>query len=293
MTEIGKKLRDQGLIHSTVVFKFITRIIGKGGQLKSGDYSINGRQSLMEIIYKLDKGVGVLVTLREGLRMSEIFKILEENGIGKIKAYETLSRDQKFISTFKLYHKLKNLEGFLFPETYYFSKKDNEKNVLRKIIMTFKKKLPEFFSKKSKKVGLTSYEAIILASIIEKETGVAKERKLISSVFHNRLKKKMRLETDPSVIYGIKSFDGNLTRWHLRKKTPYNTYRIKGLPPTPIANPGLASILAALSPQGSNFLFFVAKGNGDHQFSVKYKDHLKAVDYYQKRHRNRKNYKSY
>jgi UPF0755 protein len=137
------------------------------------------------------------------------------------------------------------------------------------------------FSRRASELDMSLHEIATLASIIEKETGNEKERTIISSVFHNRLKRKMRLETDPSVIYGIKNFDGNITRADLKNKTPYNTYIIKGLPPGPIANPGLKSIKAALYPADTDFLFFVSKKDGSHYFSKTYKEHKKAVQKFQ------------
>jgi UPF0755 protein len=135
---------------------------------------------------------------------------------------------------------------------------------------------------------LTVHEVVTLASIIEKETGDPSERPLIASVFHNRLKKRMRLESDPTVIYGIKNFNGNLTRKDLRTRTPYNTYMNRGIPPGPIANPGLASIEAALYPADTGYLFFVAKKDGTHYFSTNIKDHNRAVYRYQLRRRSKK-----
>jgi UPF0755 protein len=129
--------------------------------------------------------------------------------------------------------------------------------------------------------GFTVHQAVTLASIIEKETGVPAERRLISSVFHNRLKKRMRLESDPTVIYAIKDFDGNLTRKHLATRTPYNTYRIGGLPAGPIANPGRESLEAAIYPADTPYVYFVSKKDKTHQFSTNLKDHNKAVRKYQ------------
>jgi UPF0755 protein len=187
--------------------------------------------------------------------------------------------------------KSKTLEGFLFPETYKFSKASTEKTILKKMVDTFFQKLPVNYEQLAKKVGLTFYEAIILASIIEKETSVPAERTLIASVFHNRLKQRMRLQTDPTVIYGIKNFDGNLTRKQLRTRTPYNTYINYGLPPTPIANPGLESLMAAVKPANSNYIYFVAKGDGTHAFSVNYQQHKRAVAKFQRR--RKRNYRSF
>ena len=159
------------------------------------------------------------------------------------------------------------------------------------MIKTFLRNIPKDYEQLANKVGLTYYEALILASIIEKETSIASERRIISSVFHNRLTKNMRLQTDPTVIYGIKNFDGNLTRRQLRTKTPYNTYIVEGLPPTPICNPGLASLMAAVQPVSTSYLFFVAKGDGTHKFTTNYRDHYRWVRKFQKGRRT--NYRSF
>jgi UPF0755 protein len=155
------------------------------------------------------------------------------------------------------------------------------------MVETFFRKIPNDYEQQAKKVKLTFYEAVILASIIEKETSVAEERKLVASVFHNRLQSNMRLQTDPSVIYGIDNFDGNLTRKQLRANNPYNTYVHFDLPPTPIANPGLDSLIAAVQPSATDYLYFVAKGDGTHEFTSNYRDHKSAVGKYQKRRNNR------
>ena len=140
---------------------------------------------------------------------------------------------------------------------------------------------------RAKELGFTTKEFVTLASIIEKEGGPKEERTLISAVFHNRLKKGIKLQSDPTVIYGIKGFDGNIKRKHLREKTPYNTYRIKGLPPGPISNPGMDSLLAALYPASVDYLFFVSKNNGTHHFSSNLTSHNKAVLKYQIKRRKR------
>ena len=154
---------------------------------------------------------------------------------------------------------------------------------------TPRKKAGDTLTTAGKSGSLSPYKILVLASIIEKETGAGHERPLISAVFHNRLKRKMPLASDPTVIYGISDFDGNLKRIHLRTKTPYNTYKIRGLPPTPIANPGMKSINAAISPAKVNFLYFVSKGDGTHFFSKDYKTHNRAVYKYQiLRHRRKR-----
>ncbi|RZF80081.1 endolytic transglycosylase MltG [Pseudoalteromonas sp. CO325X] len=180
------------------------------------------------------------------------------------------------------------LEGRFFPDTYHYHGGDHAVQLLTRAYRKMEIELDQAWQQRSSSSPLNSAdEALILASIIEKETGVAGERPLIASVFVNRLNKGMRLQTDPTVIYGIgPEFDGNITRAHLREKTPYNTYRIDGLPPTPIAMPSKAALVAAVQPQQSDYYYFVAKGDGSHQFSKRLEDHNRAVRQYQLKSRN-------
>ena len=149
------------------------------------------------------------------------------------------------------------------------------------MISTFNKTFNDKWKARAKKIGLSVHEVVILASIIEKETGDGKERPIISSVFHNRLKRHMRLESDPTVIYGVSDYHGRIRYKHLRRVTPYNTYKIDGLPAGPIANPGAQSLKAALYPAQTNYLFFVSKNDTTHKFSTNLKDHNRAVKKYQ------------
>ena len=172
-------------------------------------------------------------------------------------------------------------EGYLFPDTYYFSQDVTPKQIITSMVNQFRMTFKDEWEIRAHALGFTMHEIITLASIIEKETGVASERPVIASVFHNRLRKKMRLASDPTVIYGIKVFNGNITKKDLNRLTPYNTYMIRGLPPGPIANPGAESIKAALYPAKTNLLYFVAKFDKTHQFSATLADHNRAVRKYQ------------
>ncbi|MDP6626047.1 MAG: endolytic transglycosylase MltG, partial [Nitrospinota bacterium] len=179
-----------------------------------------------------------------------------------------------------------SLEGYLFPDTYYFEKKISDYDILKKMVDAFRKKIMiQEIMVEAKKSNLSLHEIVTLASVIEKETGKEEERPLISAVFHNRLRKKMRLQSDPTVIYAIRNFDGNLRKKDLRIDSPYNTYRYAGLPPGPIANPGLSSIKTAMQPAKANYLYFVSKKDGEHKFSSTLKEHNQAVLKYQKRRR--------
>ena len=177
-------------------------------------------------------------------------------------------------------------EGFIFPETYSFSRPVTAHEIVERIVEEGRKRLDERlkgWKERGQQLGFNPYQVLVLASIIEKETGKPEERGVISSVFHNRLRIAMPLQSDPTVIYGIQNFDGNLTKEHLKTPGPYNTYLNTGLPPTPICNPGLDAIKAAVYPEDTDYLYFVGKGDGSHQFSATYKEHQRAVDNFQRR----------
>ena len=176
---------------------------------------------------------------------------------------------------------MEHLEGYLFPETYTLIRQEtDEASVLRQMVAQFER---EWATIRPAEPGpMTRHQLVTLASIVEKETGVAEERPLIARVFLNRLQRNMRLQSDPTVIYGIPDFTGNLTRAHLRQATPYNTYVIPALPPGPICNPGRAALEAVLRPADANALYFVSKNDGTHVFSTNLADHNRAVRTYQK-----------
>ena len=295
LNKISDLLEKEKVIYSANLFKVFVILTGKGRKIRSGQYVLEEKFSLYQLLNLLEQGKEelVAVTIPEGRNMKEIFEILSKSKIENSKNYHAVSKDKSLIQEVSVSGKISTLEGFLFPETYMFSPRASEEVILRKMIQVFWKSLPDNFAQKSNKVGLTMYQAIILASIIEKETSVETERTTISSVFHNRLKRRMPLATDPTVIYGIKNFSGNLTRKHLRTRTPYNTYLNVGLPPSPIASPGIKSLLAAVTPSKTDYLYFVATGDGKHKFSKTYREHNKAVNKYQRYGRKTKNYRSY
>ena len=219
------------------------------------------------------------LTIPEGLTITEIAGRIEKAGYCSRQAFIELCNDPQVVASFHI--KGKSLEGFLYPDTYFFPGQTDCRTVAEAMVDRFKTVFTEEWRNRAKALGMNVYEVVTLASIIEKETGDASERPVIASVFHNRLKKKMRLESDPTVIYGIKNFDGNIRRIHLRTVTPYNTYQIKGLPAGPIANPGALAIKAALYPAETDYLFFVSKKDTTHYFSKTIKEHNRAVRKYQ------------
>lgn len=286
---ISLYLQQKGLIRYPWAFKLLTRIKGFGNRLKAGEYRLSASMSPAEILDKIAGGKVIQhpVTIPEGYNVYEIGKLLEIHNIAKKESFVSMAFDPGVIDSFGF--NTKSLEGYLFPDTYYFEKNVSEYDILEKFVNTFRKKVmtPEIMSEVEKS-NLSFHKIITLASLIEKETGMGEERTLISAVFYNRLKKRMRLQCDPTVIYAIKNFDGNLRKKDLDIDSPYNTYRYRGLPPGPIANPGVASIKSALHPKDVNYLYFVAKKNGEHKFSNTLKEHNKAVLKYQLRRKGRK-----
>jgi UPF0755 protein len=191
-----------------------------------------------------------------------------------------LAKDPQFVKSLGI--PSERVEGYLYPDTYRFTPKSDPKDIITAMVSVFRKKTDRLdFSKAPQ--DLNEFQVLTLASVVEKETGAAQERPLIAGVFINRLKKRMRLQSDPTTIYGIyESFDGNLRKRDLLQKTPYNTYKIPALPKGPISNPGLLSIKAVLNPDAHQFLYFVSLNNGRHYFSKTYKEHKGAVEKYQK-----------
>ncbi|MCO7249768.1 endolytic transglycosylase MltG [Pseudoalteromonas sp. Ps84H-4] len=241
-------------------------------------------------LYKLDTSAVIdnIRRINEGAQVSFSFTIIEGQPLREVVAniakqpHLTQDLDPENLAT-QISNTQENLEGWLFPDTYHYHSEDSASGLLKRAYSKMQQELEAAWQKRAPDLVLNSpYEALILASIIEKETGLASERPLISAVFTNRLKTNMRLQTDPTVIYGIGAdFDGDIKRKDLTTYTPYNTYKIKGLPPTPIAMPSKAALLAAVNPPESEYVYFVSKGDGSHQFSKTLQEHNRAVKQYQ------------
>jgi UPF0755 protein len=274
-------LMVSGIVKSPLRFRLLARFKGYDKHIKVGEYRVSTQMSPEEILEALVSGRSVLYrfTIPEGYNLYQIAEVIEQNGWGSREKFLLLTNDPEFTQSLGI--EAQTLEGYLFPETYFFPKNINLKKIITAMADRFHKVFSDQWGKRAEEIGLTVHQVVTLASIIEKETGDVSERPIISSVFHNRLKKRMRLESDPTVIYGIKNFNGNITRKDLNTPTPYNTYKIKGLPPGPIASPGEKSIEAVLYPAGTKFIFFVSKKNGTHHFSRTLSEHRKAVRKYQ------------
>jgi len=279
---VSTDLADRGLIKNARAFQVLAMLKRVQNQVQVGEFELSAKMTAGEILSELTRGRSIqyAVTIPEGHRISEIAAVLEEKGLAGRESFISLTRDPEVIASYGL--DAPGLEGYLFPDTYHFSKFTTERTILNVMVATFKERvmLPEVLER-AQALNLSLHQAVTLASLIEKETGVAEERPLISSVFHNRLAINMKLQTDPTVIYALENFDGNLRKKDLFIDSPYNTYLYPGLPPGPIANPGLESILAALSPAKTDYLFFVSRQDGSHQFSTNLPDHNRAVSKYQ------------
>ena len=220
-------------------------------------------------------------TIPEGHTTFQIAELLDNLGFANRETFLQLAFDKQCVSELKI--EADNLEGYLFPNTYNIHRGMNEKEIIWEMVEEFWQVMTPDLQEEIRQKGFTIHEIVTLASIIEKEAQVGEERELISAVYNNRLKIKMKLDSDPTVIYGLKNFNGNLTKADLQSESPYNTYRRRGLPPGPIANPGEASILAAIHPADVKYLYFVSRNDGTHEFSNSYREHIRAVRKYQKR----------
>jgi UPF0755 protein len=285
LKRVSEILEQEGIIKNRHFFILLTTALGKKAKIKAGEYEFHTRMLPLEVLDALVKGQVKphLVTIPEGYTLSQIAQLLEDLNLVEKKEFLQKASSSVFINTLGLSPFAgSNLEGYLFPDTYHLFKEMDPEEVIQMMVHQFKKVFEADLAHRASELGISEREAVILASIIEKETPLPGEKPLISAVFHNRLKRKIPLQSDPTVIYGIKNFNGNLTKEHLMKPTPYNTYLIVGLPPTPICNPGKDSLLAAVRPAPVPYLYFVSKNDGTHLFSSDIEEHNRAVWKYQK-----------
>ena len=282
---INYNLKKKGMIGSAGIFHRYCQASNILTKFKAGRYLIKPGLNMLDMIDTLVYGtpLGIELTIPEGKNIFEIGKILEKKEITTYKQFIQLAKSKEMAQYYQVPGE--NMEGHLYPDTYRFDKNTPAKKVIEAMLYIFKERTKNVDFSSS---FLSKYQVITLASIVEKETGAKWERPVIAGVFHNRLKRGMRLQSDPTTIYGIfENYNGNLRKKHLLQKTPYNTYKIKGLPAGPISNPGLASIKAVLKPAQHGYLYFVSKNDGTHVFTSTYKEHLKAVQIHQKTWKNR------
>jgi UPF0755 protein len=284
---VARNLESERLVRHAWAFEALARYRGLAGELRAGEYDLSPHLATGEILERIAEGRvrTYRVVIPEGLTAAEIAERLEEVGLADAAEFLAAVRAQELVDELDV--EGESLEGYLFPETYQLARGLPVEEIARAMVAQFRAVWPEV-APASETLGLSMLETVTLASIIEKETGAPGERPLIAAVFHNRLRRGMRLDSDPTVIYGIPRFDGNLIRAHLEDAgNPYNTYQIRGLPPGPIANPGAEALRAAVEPADANYLYFVSRNDGTHEFSSNYAQHAAAVDRYQRRGRSR------
>lgn len=281
---IAEQLGRAGVIKYPPLFTIFARVKHIDRHVKAGEYEFGDGLSAMDVLRKLEKGECKLykITLIEGWTIFQMADYLSKQPFstpGFPAGFIKSSSDKFFVRSLGI--NADSAEGYLFPNTYLIERPGAPELLVGRLIEEFKKNYIPEFKERADQIGMTEEQVVTLASIIEKETGSDAERGLVSSVFHNRLKKNMPLQSDPTVIYAIKNYDGNIRKSDLSNPSPYNTYMHQGLPPGPIANPGLASIKAALWPAVTDYLYFVARGDGTHEFTTNLVDHNKAVTKYQ------------
>ncbi|RMH31486.1 MAG: endolytic transglycosylase MltG [Nitrospirae bacterium] len=279
-------LSSQGLLKHPTLFEIVARMTGQDRKIIPGEYRLHSDMSPLTLLSYLVEGrvLQHAVTIPEGFTMVQIAELLDEHGLTNRHEFLRVCRDASFIRTLGIGvpTNAPSLEGYLFPDTYFLTRRMSPHDIVRMFVRRFNKVFTEELRMRARDIGLTVHEVLTLASIIEKETSLPEERPVISGVFHNRLRRRMPLQSDPTVIYALKEFDGNLRKQDLVLESPYNTYRVIGLPPGPIANPGKAAILAALYPQETDYVYFVSRNDGSHQFSVTLAEHNAAVERYQR-----------
>ncbi len=281
LIQVAHQLTENGVIRHSYSLRLLSHWLRPGEQIKAGTYTFTDSAKPARVLDRLISGDmdKVSLTIPEGFTLEQIVCRIAAAGYGNADKLYELAHDTSFIQSLQL--NSSSLEGYLFPETYLFAPGIKEAALLKMMVLQFRKHLDNLLLADAQKLGLNLHQLVTLASIIEKETAQPAEMPLIASVFHNRLKRGIPLQTDPTVIYGIKNFDGNLTRKHLQTPGPYNTYLNHGLPPGPIASPGLSALQAAAHPADSAYLYFVARGDGNHQFSKTLQEHNAAVRKYQ------------
>jgi UPF0755 protein len=278
---VVRKLREQKVITNENLFSMWARLTGVEKKIHWGLYRFDAPLPPREVLNRMIMGKGVFqsVTIPEGLTVKEIADLLATLQIVDKEQFLAEAADPELLASLGLQDT--GIEGYLFPNTYHFTPATPARDILFAMAEQFRKVFNPLLDQQSEEIELTPHEIITLASIIEKETGIEAERPLVSAVFYNRLKFHMPLQSDPTVIYGLKEFNGNLTKKDLQASNPYNTYRIPALPPGPICNPSLSSLKAALHPAQVPYLYFVSKNDGTHLFSETLEAHNQAVKTYQ------------
>ncbi len=284
---VSNLLADAGVVTDADYFYWFLRYREAAPSLRAGEYRFHTNLTPDGVLDVLANAPEVTrpITFPEGLRIEEMAAIVEESGFGTAAEYVELARDSGYIAAAGLPvdPPPRSLEGFLLPDTYEFSRDVNTRMIVDKQLRGFLTLWDERRVARAAELKLSANEVVTLASVVEKETGAPAERPHIAGVFHLRLKKGMKLQSDPTIIYGLKDYDGDIRYSDIRRPHPWNTYVIDGIPPSPIAAPGRAAIDAVLWPEDTRDLFFVSRNDGSHHFSETYSEHARMVRKYQSR----------
>jgi UPF0755 protein len=278
---IAATLQKEGIIRYRGYFEIIGRLQGISRKVRTGYYGLNTNMNMWDVLAAMRKGkiIEYEVVIPEGYNLYQIGWTLSGTPlISDPQQFITLVKNKDYVRSLGV--EADTLEGYLFPDTYYLPKGIKLEDIPKKMVQRYKAVFDDSYRDRGKALGFTENQVLTLASIVEKEAKVDSEQKLISAVYHNRLKIGMKLQADPTAVYGTKAWITKVTREDLKRKSPYNTYLHKGLPPGPIANPGRGAILATLYPENVDYLFFVAQGDGSHFFSKDFGDHEKAINRY-------------
>jgi len=286
LSQVGALLQEKGVISSRFLFKVVALIRGEQRSVKAGDYALKTGSDCGDVLDLLISGKTLMFsfTVPEGYNIFQVADLFNQQGIMTKEEFLAAARDQSLIA--ELGVEGASLEGYLFPDTYFCrpSEKGDGKLMIRRMVQRFRDVYNKNVKETADKYGWNMFQVVTLASLVEKEARES-EHPLVAAVFHNRLRVNMKLQSDPTVIYGIKPMGAKITRADLDRKHPYNTYQNAGLPPGPIANPGKASLIAAVRPADVDYLYFVAKNDGSHQFSNNLKEHNQWVNTYQRQPR--------
>jgi UPF0755 protein len=281
---IGERLVAAGVVRDVLTYRFAIWISGQARSLKAGEYRFSEPMTPLDIIRKIARGdvYAINVTFPEGLTVAEMAKIFESHGLGVASAFRDSAKDAGLVRA--LAPEATTLEGYLFPDTYQLSRRTDAARLARLMVDRFEKTITPEIRTAAVADGLTIHQVVTLASLIEKETARPEERPIVAAVYGNRLRAGIPLQCDPTVIYALErvgKYTGNLRRADLEFDSPYNTYRYRGLPPGPIASPSKSSLESAVHPASFDYLYFVSRNDGTHEFARTLAEHNRNVQKYQ------------
>lgn len=285
--QIAQELEQQRIIRSAVYFRIVGRLKGLDRRMQPGDYRLTNAMKPGEILEKIASGLtdARKFTVPEGYSMFQVAELAEKQGLFTRDCFLKICRDKQVLAELGI--AADSVEGYLFPGTYLVGFHMDERGLVTEMVREFQHRITGL-EQQIAASGMNLHQVVTLASMVEKEAVALEEKPLIASVFRNRLKLGMPLQSDPTAIYGVRAFGGTVTKQDLQRQSPYNTYRIKGLPPGPIGNPGLDAIKAVLEPARTDYLYFVARKDGTHQFSRTLKEHNQGVRLFLKKGKKKK-----